>query len=92
MKRRPITPRQVQAALAMYAAATPARVSDTWRIYWPEIEPTVRRYQWPVCLAHVLGEHHAAISAEPVTAGHDTPPHSDACTSAKASHSLFEES
>lgn len=66
MKRRPITPRQVQAALAMYAAATPARVSDTWLIYWPEIEPTVRRYQWPVTLAHVLGEHHAAIAAEPM--------------------------
>lgn len=66
LKRRPVTANQVQAALSMYAAATPARISDTWLIHWREIEPTVCRYQWPVTLAHVLSEHHAAISAEPL--------------------------
>lgn len=50
----------------MYAAAAPTPVSDTWRIHWPEIPPTIHRYQWPVTKAHVLAEHHAALAAEPI--------------------------
>lgn len=60
------TPQQIGAAMQMYAAASSARTSRQWLIHWPEIEPTVCRYQWPVTLAHVLREHHAAIAAEPI--------------------------
>ena len=70
MKRRPaLTPEQIAAALRMYATAAPARTARTWRICWPEIEPTIKRYQVPVCLARVLSEHHAAIAAEPMEHG-----------------------
>lgn len=39
-----------------------------WRIHWPEIEPTVMRYQEAVTLDRVLSEHHAAVGAEPMEA------------------------
>ena len=66
MKRRPVTARQVQAALSMYAAAAPARSARVWRVFWLRTEPTIRRYQEPVTLARVLSEHHAAVAAEPL--------------------------
>lgn len=37
-----------------------------WRIHWPEIEPTVIRYQEAVTLDRVLSEHRAAVGAEPM--------------------------
>lgn len=40
--------------------------SRCWLIYWQEIEPTLRRYQEPVGVDHVLAEHRAAIAAQPV--------------------------
>ena len=46
----------------------PTRTARTWLLHWPEIEPTVRRYQEPVPLARVLAEHAAAIAAEPADA------------------------
>lgn len=39
-----------------------------WRIHWPEIEPTVIRYQEAVTLDRVLSEHRAAVGAEPMEA------------------------
>lgn len=39
-----------------------------WRIHWPEIEPTLIRYQEAVTLDRVLSEHHAAVGAEPMEA------------------------
>lgn len=39
-----------------------------WRIHWPEIEPTVIRYQEAVTLDRVLSEHSAAVGAEPMEA------------------------
>ncbi len=39
-----------------------------WRIHWPEIEPTVIRYQEAVMLDRVLSEHRAAVGAEPMEA------------------------
>jgi len=45
---------------------TPPRTAHLWRIHWPQIEPTLCRYQEPVSLARVLSEHHAAIAAEPL--------------------------
>lgn len=56
------TPDAIRAALAFQAV----RMARTWRVFWPRVEPTLVRYQAPVCLAHVLGEHHTAIAAEPV--------------------------
>lgn len=44
----------------------PPRTADRWRIHWPQIEPTIARYQEAVHLARVLSEHHAAIAAEPL--------------------------
>jgi len=44
----------------------PERVARVWRVHWLQIQPTDRRYQEPVCLARVLGEHHAAVAAEPI--------------------------
>ncbi|AUN94816.1 hypothetical protein [Pseudazoarcus pumilus] len=42
------------------------RLARVWRIHWPEIEPTTKRYQDAVPLSRVLAEHHAAIAAEPL--------------------------
>ena len=47
------------------------RTADRWLIHWPQIEPTVAKYQQPVCLARVLSEHHAAIAAEPLLASEE---------------------
>lgn len=44
----------------------PPRTADRWRIHWPQIEPTIARYQEAVHLARVLSEHHAAVAAEPL--------------------------
>lgn len=41
------------------------RLTRLWRIHWPEIEPTVIRYQEAVTLDRVLSEHRAAVGAEP---------------------------
>lgn len=38
----------------------------TWRIHWPRIAPTVKRYQEAVERERVLADHRAAIDAEPV--------------------------
>lgn len=43
-----------------------ATSAHLWRIHWPEIEPTVIRYQEAVTLARVLSEHRAAVGAEPM--------------------------
>lgn len=40
--------------------------SRSWIVHWPNIEPTVIRYQEPVTLLRVLNEHVAAIGAEPL--------------------------
>lgn len=40
-----------------------------WRIHWPEIEPTVIRYQEAVTLSRVLSEHRAALAAIPIDDG-----------------------
>ncbi len=40
--------------------------SPIWRIHWPEIEPTLIRYQEAVTLDRVLSEHRAAVGAEPI--------------------------
>lgn len=62
MKRRtPPTRAAKQAALAFQSL----RLARVWLIHWPQIEPTIARYQEPVCLARVLSEHHAAVAAEP---------------------------
>lgn len=37
-----------------------------WCIHWPEIEPTLIRYQEAVTLDRVLSEHRAAVGAEPM--------------------------
>lgn len=37
-----------------------------WRIHWPEIEPTLIRYQEPVTFERVLSECRAAVAAEPM--------------------------
>lgn len=42
------------------------RLAHLWRIHWPEIEPTVIRYQEAVTLDRVLSEHRAAVGAEPM--------------------------
>lgn len=42
-----------------------AHTSQAWLILWLDIDPTLRRYQEPVPLSHVLAEHHAALAAEP---------------------------
>lgn len=39
-----------------------------WRIHWPEIEPTVIRYQEPAILDRVLSAHHAARNTKPMEA------------------------
>lgn len=39
-----------------------------WRIHWPEIEPTVIRYQEAVTVDRVLSEHRAAVGAEQMEA------------------------
>lgn len=44
------------------------RLARLWRIHWPEIEPTVIRYQEAVTLDRVLSEHRAAVGAEPMEA------------------------
>lgn len=49
----------------------PPRTAHLWRIHWPQIEPTIARYQEPVHLARVLSEHHAAIAAEPLLASEE---------------------
>lgn len=41
-------------------------LAHLWRIHWPEIEPTVIRYQEAVTLDRVLSEHRAAVGAEPM--------------------------
>lgn len=46
----------------------PVRPAELWRIHWPEIEPTVIRYQEAVTLDRVLSEHRAAVGAEPMEA------------------------
>jgi len=45
---------------------SPVIVARLWRIHWPEIEPTLIRYQDAVDLYRVLGEHRAAVGAEPM--------------------------
>ncbi len=37
-----------------------------WRIFWPSIPCTTRRYQTPVTRERVLSEHRGAIGAEPI--------------------------
>ncbi len=44
----------------------PVTTARTWLIHWPNIEPTMRRYQMPVTLSRVLADHRAALAAEPV--------------------------
>lgn len=39
-----------------------------WRIHWPEIAPTMIRYQEAVTRDRVLSEHRAAVGAEPMEA------------------------
>lgn len=56
-----LTPDAIRAALAFQAV----RTARTWRVHWLHIPPTLARYPVPVCLARVLSEHHAAVSAEP---------------------------
>jgi hypothetical protein len=46
------------------------RLARIWRIHWRHLEPTCVRYQEAVPLARVLGEHHAAVAAEPLEIGH----------------------
>lgn len=75
MKRRNPTQSQIDAALQMYAVASPASVARSWLIHWPTIPPTVRRYQEAVCLARVLSEHHAAVAAEPIPPHEEATPH-----------------
>jgi hypothetical protein len=43
-----------------------SRRAHLWRIHWPEIEPTMIRYQEAVTLDRVLSEHRAAVAAEPM--------------------------
>lgn len=47
-------------------------LARTWLVLWPAIEPTTRKYQEPVTLERVLGEHQAAVAAVPITEGKDT--------------------
>lgn len=42
------------------------RLAHLWRIHWPEIEPTLVRYQEAVTLGRVLSEDYAAVGAEPM--------------------------
>ena len=48
---------------------SPPRLARTSLIHWPQIEPTVKRYQHPVPLSRVLADHHAALAAEPIEQG-----------------------
>lgn len=42
------------------------RLSDRWIVHWLNRPPTIAKYQTPVSLARVLGEHHAAVAAQPL--------------------------
>lgn len=46
---------------------THARTAESWRLHWLTRDLTIARYQVPVPLARVLGEHHTALAAEPLT-------------------------
>lgn len=66
LRRRAASPKQIQAAMAMYAASAAVRTARVWQLQWLTREPTTARYPNPVCLARVLSEHHAAVAAEPL--------------------------
>lgn len=54
LRRRTASPKQIQAAMAMYAASTPVRTALVWRVHWLTRDPSIARYQEPVTLARVL--------------------------------------
>lgn len=69
MKRRTApTPAGVARALE-FQSIRPPRMARTWLIHWPNIDPTVKRYQIEVPLSRVLHEHAAAVAAEPIDEG-----------------------
>lgn len=37
-----------------------------WLVHFPDREPVPRKYQEPVGVDRVLGEHHGAVAAEPL--------------------------
>ncbi len=45
------------------------RTASHWLLHWLTRDPTITRYQEPVPLARVLGEHHGAVAAEPCEEG-----------------------
>lgn len=65
MKPRPHTPAEA-ARWMEFQSLKPPRMARCWLIHWPQIEPTIKRYQDAVPLSRVLQEHAAAVAAEPL--------------------------